>query len=92
MIQYGMHKLKAIELLGGSIASAAEAVRVSYQAVNQWPDELPDRISDRVLAAIARRNLPPEVIGEPVITERRKEDLEAAGVDGLHLVDRRAQK
>ena len=66
MVQWRMHKSKAIELLGGSISAAAEAIGVSYQAVNQWPDELPDRIEDRVLAALARKHLPPEVIGQPV--------------------------
>lgn len=59
-----MLKTKAIELLGGSIVAAADAVGVSYQAVNQWPDELPARIADRVLAVLARRHLPKELIGE----------------------------
>lgn len=58
-----MHKSKAIELLGGSIAAAAEAIGISYQAVDKWPDELPDRIADRVLAVQARKHLPPELIG-----------------------------
>lgn len=77
-----MHKSKAIELLGGSIAAAAEAIGVSYQAVNQWPDELPVRISDRVLAVIARKNLPPELIGEeplPVINAQAKPLATAKG-------------
>lgn len=64
MVQFGMLKQKAIELLGGSVTTAAEAIGISYQAVNQWPDVLPDRISDRVLAAVARKHLPPELIGE----------------------------
>lgn len=59
-----MQKTKAIELLGGSIATACEAVGISYQAVNQWPDELPGRITDRVLAVLARKHLPPEMIGD----------------------------
>lgn len=59
-----MYKSKAIELLGGSIAAAAEAIGISYQAVNQWPDELPLRIEDRVMAALARKHLPPEVISQ----------------------------
>lgn len=58
-----MQKSKAIELLGGSIASAAQAIGVSYQAVDKWPDVLPGRIADRVLAAQARKHLPPELIG-----------------------------
>jgi len=50
-----MLKQKAIELLGGSITAAADAIGISYQAVNQWPDELPSRIADRVYAALARQ-------------------------------------
>lgn len=64
-----MLKTKAIELLGGSPAAVARAVGVSTQAVSQWPDTLPERIADRVLAALARKHLPPEVIGESAPTE-----------------------
>ena len=60
-----MLKTKAIELLGGSVSAAAQAIGVSYQAVHKWPDELPDAIADRVIAAIARKHLPPELIGQP---------------------------
>lgn len=60
-----MNKATAIALLGGSVSSAAEQVGVSPSAVSQWPDELPERISDRVLAAMARKHLPPELIGLP---------------------------
>lgn len=55
-----MNKTDAIQLLGGSITAAAEAVGTSYQAVSKWPDILPRRIEDRVIAAIARRRLPPD--------------------------------
>lgn len=65
-----MRKSKALDLLGGSVASAADAIGISYQAVDKWPDVLPDRIADRVVAAIARRHLPPEVLGERA-TKRR---------------------
>ena len=58
-----MQKTKAIELLGGTISAAAEAIGVSYQAIDKWPEELPDRIADRVVAAIARKHLPAELIG-----------------------------
>lgn len=58
-----MQKTHAIELLGGTVSAAADAVGISYQAVSKWPDELPQRIEDRVLAALARRHLPPELIG-----------------------------
>ena len=64
MVQCRMLKTKAIELLGGSVASAAKAVGVSYQAVEKWPEALPDRIADRVLAAVARQHLPSEILDE----------------------------
>ena len=50
-----MKKDRAIQILGGSIPSAAAALGVSYQAVNQWPEDLPPRISDRVFAAAVRQ-------------------------------------
>jgi hypothetical protein len=59
-----MRKSKAIELLGGSVASAAKTIGVSYQAIDKWPEDLPRRLADRVLAALARKHLPPELIGE----------------------------
>ena len=58
-----MNKQKAIDLLGGSVSAAADAVGVSYQAVDKWPDVLPQRIVDRVQAAIARKHLPAEMLG-----------------------------
>lgn len=56
-----MLKAKAIELLGGT-ASAAREIGVTYQAVDKWPDVLPARIADRVLAVLARKHLPPDVL------------------------------
>jgi hypothetical protein len=53
-----MEKAKAIELLGGTVTAAAKEVGVSYQAVDKWPDPLPQRIVDRVLAAVARKRDP----------------------------------
>ena len=53
-----MLKTKAIELLGGTIASAASAMGVTYQAVDKWPDELPPRIAERVFGVIAMRRYP----------------------------------
>lgn len=58
-----MNKARALELLGGTVATAAEAIGVSSAAISQWPDELPSRLEDRVLAALARKHLPPELIG-----------------------------
>jgi len=51
-----MRKTEAIELLGGSVAAAAEAIGVSYQAVDKWPKKLPPRIADRVQAALWRKS------------------------------------
>lgn len=50
-----MDKTEAIRLLGGSIASAAEAIGITYQAVDKWPATLPARVADRVYAALWRR-------------------------------------
>lgn len=59
-----MKKQTAIKLLGDTVAAAAAAVGTTRQAVHQWPDPLPPRIEDRVLAAQARRYLPPHLIGQ----------------------------
>jgi hypothetical protein len=49
-----MLKAQAIELLGGSVAAASDAIGVTYQAIDKWPDVLPPRIADRVQAALWR--------------------------------------
>lgn len=51
-----MNKHVAIELLGGTVAKAAEAVGINSQAVSQWPETLPPRIADRVQAALWRKH------------------------------------
>jgi hypothetical protein len=56
-------KQTAIDLLGGTVAAAAKEVGVTHQAIAKWPDVLPPRIVDRVHAAIARKRLPPELLG-----------------------------
>ncbi len=70
MVQWRMLKAKAIELLGGSVATAAEAIGVTYQAVDKWPEELPPRIADRVLAALARQHLSPKLLA--ALTPKRE--------------------
>lgn len=52
-----MKKQDAIELLGKTAADVAVAVGTSYQAVHRWPDDLPPRIADRVIAACVRQNI-----------------------------------
>lgn len=51
-----MDKAQAIQMLGGTIESSAKAIGISYQAVSKWPDILPPRIADRVIAAYARKH------------------------------------
>ena len=58
-----MDKATAINLLGGTVSSAAAEIGVTASAIAQWPDELPGRLSDRVLAVLARKYLPAELIG-----------------------------
>ncbi|MGJ7544616.1 hypothetical protein [Variovorax sp. LT1R16] len=53
-----MKKSRALELLGGSVGTAAEAIGISSAAVSVWPDELPNRIVDRVIAGLVRLNMP----------------------------------
>ncbi len=50
-----MLKAEALQQLGGSVTTAARAIGISPSAVSQWPDVLPRRIEDRVLAAVARQ-------------------------------------
>ena len=49
-----MRKTQAIDLLGGTVTAAAGGMGITYQAGNQWPDVLPNRIADRVLGACLR--------------------------------------
>lgn len=51
-----MKKHEAIDMLGGSVAMAAEAIGIKSQAISQWPEELPARLTDRVQAALWRMN------------------------------------
>ncbi|MFA9287685.1 Cro/CI family transcriptional regulator [Comamonas sp. SY3] len=60
-----MKKADAIELLGGSVAVAAKAIGINPQAISQWPDVLPARLVDRVIAACVRTGIavPDRVLG-----------------------------
>lgn len=49
-----MKKSEAIQMLGGSVPSAARALQVTVQAIAKWPDVLPLRIADRVRGAHVR--------------------------------------
>jgi hypothetical protein len=60
-----MRKRNAIQALGGTVTAVATEIGVSCEAVRQWPDPLPQRVADRVLAALARKHLPSELL-EPL--------------------------
>lgn len=49
-----MKKQTALELLGGTAASAARLIGCTNSSVHAWPNPLPRRIADRVLAARLR--------------------------------------
>ena len=72
MVQWGMEKVKAIELLGGTNGAAADAVGISEAAVSKWPDVLPARIADRVVAAVARKSLQSQLkrLGVPALSPK----------------------
>jgi molybdenum-dependent DNA-binding transcriptional regulator ModE len=57
MVYHGgiMQKQKAIQLLGGSVAEAARTLGLTYQAVAKWPDDLSERLSDRVEGFLLRQ-------------------------------------
>ena len=52
-----MNKKIAIELLGGTVTSVAAAIGINPSAVSQWPNELPPKIADRVIAACVRHKV-----------------------------------
>ena len=52
-----MDKKQAIDLLGGTVADVAKAIGVNSQAISQWPEHLPPRLADRVLAACLRSGI-----------------------------------
>ncbi|MDX8402515.1 MAG: Cro/CI family transcriptional regulator [Mariprofundaceae bacterium] len=53
-----MNKKLAIKTFGSG-AALARAIGVSKSAVSSWPDELPPRIADRVIAACVRQGIDP---------------------------------
>jgi hypothetical protein len=82
-------KSRAIELLGNSVTAAAQAIGVTPSAVTQWPDELPPRLADRVLAALARKHLPPELMGE-MTDEPPPPREKAAHAEHFEYIERRS--
>lgn len=60
-----MKKSEALELLGGTPKLAAAAIGITVQAISQWPDELPATISDRVQAALWRKQQAESTTSQP---------------------------
>lgn len=52
-----IRKSEAIQVLGGTVSAVADAMCITYQAVDKWPDVLSNKVSDRVLAAWARKHI-----------------------------------
>jgi S1-C subfamily serine protease len=67
-----MQKKHAIDLLGGTVAKAADAIGINSQAISQWPEDLPPRLADRVIAACLRTGvrIPPGWLSQPVAGEK----------------------
>lgn len=72
-------KQLALALLGGNYAEAARRIGCSRQAVEQWPDPLPDRIGDRVMAACVRFRIEERL--------RKKHKLEAWEMELVSVAD-----
>lgn len=70
-----MKKAQAIHLLGGTVKNAASAIGINTQAISQWPEELPRRLEDRVIAACFRNEIP---IPRELISVSRPQAGEAA--------------
>ena len=51
-----MNKYELIQNLG-SAQAVADLLGISDKAVYKWPEQLPQRISDRVIGAAWRKNL-----------------------------------
>ena len=56
MTNSDMTKAEAVQLFGNKNRLAI-AVGISRQAISQWPDILPARLADRVIAAASRKGI-----------------------------------
>ena len=73
-----MLKDHAIAVLGGgSITKTAEAIGILPGAVSQWPDALPKRIADRVIAALVRAGRQEESLALATERDEAPDETEA---------------
>lgn len=57
-----MTKHEALSLFGGKAIDVARALRITPQAVYQWPEELDQERTDRVIGAAVRLGKWPAVV------------------------------
>lgn len=50
-------KREAIKLFGGTMKAVGDALDITRQAVSQWPEDLPQDKSDRLVGAAVRHGL-----------------------------------
>jgi len=72
-----MLKSEALQLLGGSLKSAAKHIGITPQAISGWPDELTPSIRDRVQAALWRESVAKHV-GPAEVDDGRRTDIQIA--------------
>lgn len=62
-----MLKSDAIDFFG-SHSQTADAIGITVQSVSDWPDTLPRRIADRVIAAAVRlgKEVPSHFLDKPI--------------------------
>ncbi len=81
-----MEKKTAIDLLGGSVTSAALACDISPSAISQWPDILTKDQTHRVQAALWRKQEALRTKRTPELSFIHDESLER-GERMAHLLD-----
>lgn len=70
-----MLKSEALQLLGGSLKSAAKHIGITPQAISGWPDELTPSIRDRVQAALWRESVARH-LGHAEVEEGARADMQ----------------
>jgi len=80
-----MTKSNAIKLLGGSQTAAAQEIGVKPQAIRGWPEVLSQKIEDRVLAALWRRQnkTQPAALASDADTTERRDQFAMAAMQGM---------
>ncbi len=75
-----MDKKEAIRVFG-TASALARAMGVTRSAVSQWPEKLPPRVGDRVIAAAVRSGINPDVF-MPLVPTQGDTFPQALGSEG----------